>query len=353
MFLVDNDQTGMWKRREDGRARAQDHLGPTLAGAQPGAGARALGEVGVQHVHVHAQARTQPCHGLRRQADLRHQQQALAARGQGAFDQVDVDLGLAAAGDAVQQERREAAEAVADGVDGFTLAGVELGSGLARSGVRIFLHGETVDQSGLVQSSRSLAPARQQHVQFARVLLACDKQVKQGAAASAAACGLLRVATGLGQPPGFLSGGRPGLVLAQQGGQGVQHHVAGGAEPVVGGPGQGGQQFGIQQGRRIQHALHALELVCGPGALHPGLDHHPDLRAATERHLHARAGRGIVAVPGRQVIEQARQRDRQGNTQDGGHAAQCSRGVAQTSGLSPSASPEIRTNLHRFPWKRS
>ena len=72
---------------------------------QPMLGARAVGEAAVQADQRRvrktlAERLLQP----RRQADLRHQQQRLLARRQGARDQAQVDLGLAAAGNAMQQK---------------------------------------------------------------------------------------------------------------------------------------------------------------------------------------------------------------------------------------------------------
>ncbi len=63
--------------------------------------------------------------GLGREADFGNQHQGLVARGQGVGDQLQIDFGLAAAGDALQQK---ALEAVAGRhfVDRRLLFGVEL-----------------------------------------------------------------------------------------------------------------------------------------------------------------------------------------------------------------------------------
>jgi hypothetical protein len=66
-------------------------------------------EPGVPHRHPAGKARLQPGQQPRGEADLRHQPQHASARGQGALRQFQVDLGLAAAGDAVEQVRPEAA----------------------------------------------------------------------------------------------------------------------------------------------------------------------------------------------------------------------------------------------------
>ena len=83
---------------------------------------------------------------LRRQADLGHQHQCLRAARQRLFYGAQIDLGLAAAGDAVQQERRVGAQRGADRVYGLPLSLVQGRAGFrsrgsARRGRRQFLVG--------------------------------------------------------------------------------------------------------------------------------------------------------------------------------------------------------------------
>jgi hypothetical protein len=59
----------------------------------------------MQHHDAGAEAAPEALHQLRRQGDLRHQNQRLAAGGDGRGNDAQVHLGLAAAGDAVQQVR--------------------------------------------------------------------------------------------------------------------------------------------------------------------------------------------------------------------------------------------------------
>ena len=72
--------------------------------APPVAAALGVAEMAVQHRHL-AAAAAEALDGLRRQADLRHQHQRLLALAHHFLDGPQVDLRLAAAGDAVQQER--------------------------------------------------------------------------------------------------------------------------------------------------------------------------------------------------------------------------------------------------------
>ena len=76
-------------------------------GAAPGDQPLMVGEPGVQHRHRRVEALAEPRHQLRRQPDLRHQHQRPPPRGEHALDQPQVDLRLAAAGDAVQHEAAE------------------------------------------------------------------------------------------------------------------------------------------------------------------------------------------------------------------------------------------------------
>src|SRR3546814_3873144 len=82
-------------------------------------------------LHRHAQARAEARQQLRGQADLRHQHQRLPAARQAVGDRVQVDLGLAAAGDAVEQQRGEAVD-VAQRRDRGGLLGVGFRARLRR-----------------------------------------------------------------------------------------------------------------------------------------------------------------------------------------------------------------------------
>jgi hypothetical protein len=108
VLLVDDDQAEVGQRREDRRAGAQHQPRATARGLLPGEFALALAERRVQHGHGCVDATGKALAQLRRQADLRHQHQHLLSKAQRVVDQAQVDLGLAAAGDAVEQEAAEA-----------------------------------------------------------------------------------------------------------------------------------------------------------------------------------------------------------------------------------------------------
>ncbi|MNN00025.1 hypothetical protein D3C81_1126080 [compost metagenome] len=63
--------------------------------------------------------------GLRAEVDFRDQHQCLLAGFQGFADQLQVDLGLAAAGNPGQEVRVETAEARAHGIEGVALLVIE------------------------------------------------------------------------------------------------------------------------------------------------------------------------------------------------------------------------------------
>ncbi len=109
MLLVHHDQPGIGERREDGRARAEDHAGFARAGHGPGARAFALAQPGMQGQHLGRQPFPVTAQGLRCEGDLRHQHQRLAAAFKHARHQLQIDLGLAAAGDTLQQVPLETA----------------------------------------------------------------------------------------------------------------------------------------------------------------------------------------------------------------------------------------------------
>ena len=105
MLLVDDDQPEPLDRGEDGRARADGD--PRLAGAQPPplVVALALAQRRVQQRDRVPEARREARDGLRRQRDLRDERDHALATLQRRRRRAQVDLGLARAGDAVQQVR--------------------------------------------------------------------------------------------------------------------------------------------------------------------------------------------------------------------------------------------------------
>ncbi len=108
MLLVDDDQAELARGGEDAAAGADDDVDVAGRDAPPMAAALRVAEVAVQHSQL-AAAALEALDRLRRQANLRHEDQCLLALLDDLLDRAQVNLRLAAAGDAVQQKGAEAA----------------------------------------------------------------------------------------------------------------------------------------------------------------------------------------------------------------------------------------------------
>ncbi len=318
VFLVDDDQPSLRQRREYRRAGAQDHPRTARAGAQPGARTVALGQVRMQHLDDHPEPLAQAPHGLRRQADLRYQQQRLFALRQYLLDQCQINLGLAAAGNAIEQERLVLAETGADRGDGLLLFVAELGR--QRRGQRTveWRPFAAFEQAGASQSTGRFAPAGQTLGQLLRAQRAIGQQCQQRLAAAAPAAGIVGAVAGLGERPVFVADGRQRFRLAQGQRQRIGVRLARRAKPVVGGPGQGVHQFRIEQGPVVEQSQHLLQPVATDRRLGVYRHHHADHSAAAERDQYP-AAHACLTGRGRQIVEQGRQGYRQGDTEYGGH----------------------------------
>ena len=107
VLLVDDENPEVPERREDGAACADRD--PRLATAKPPPLVVALpvGQSRMQHGNAIPEARAKASGELRRERDLRHQNQRGAPLFERGPDRAQIDLGLAAAGHALQQEGRE------------------------------------------------------------------------------------------------------------------------------------------------------------------------------------------------------------------------------------------------------
>jgi hypothetical protein len=112
VLLVDDDHPELRHRREHRRARPERDPGAPRAEPSPLIVALAVGEAAVEHRDLVAETRAEARRELRRERDLGDQHQRPAPGREHARDRLEIDLGLAGAGDAVEQKR-----AVARGVD--------------------------------------------------------------------------------------------------------------------------------------------------------------------------------------------------------------------------------------------
>ena len=104
MLLVDHDQPEPVNRREDRRARPDDD--PRLAARDPHAlvAPFRIGEPGVEDRDAVAEPRAHPADRLRRQRDLRHEQDRPEPPLEHCSAGLEVDLGLPGSGRPVEQE---------------------------------------------------------------------------------------------------------------------------------------------------------------------------------------------------------------------------------------------------------
>ena len=113
VLLVHDDQADVGEGREEGRSGPHDEVHVTGADPSPLVGALPFPEAGVHDGDADRQPGAQPVDDGGGQGDLRDEQQRGAARGEGRRDRLHVDRGLAAAGDAVEEDRRRSRPAIA------------------------------------------------------------------------------------------------------------------------------------------------------------------------------------------------------------------------------------------------
>ena len=269
-------------------------------------------------MHRHAQAGSEARQRLRGQADLGHQHQRLPAARETGGDGAQVDLGLAAAGDAVEQERAETAGhgqrvgrlllfLVEDGAGtrhGFADAGrgrnpfgeIPFGQGAGRIAPAFHAAGKLVLR---------LRPGGQPFGELARA--AARTQARQGGEA------------GFGQSPlpGLFGGGHR-LALAQGRRQRGGEHLAQRRVRVARQPAQRVQDLAVQQRLRVQPCMGRLQFHRLFGR--SGVGHPAHQLAAAEGHAHAPAhvrGRNH-RVRRRAIVEQSGQRNGQGDAENCG-----------------------------------
>ncbi|MNF32981.1 hypothetical protein D3C84_137830 [compost metagenome] len=267
--------------------------------------------------------------GLRAEVDLRDQHQGLLAGFQGLADQLQVDLGLAAAGYPGEEEGVEAAEAGADGFDSAALLRVK---GQFRFGqpVEVAFAGGMpayldAHQALLVQQAEAV-PAQ---LQLAKQLLGDAVRVLgdglQGLALARRA-GQARVIQlgACGQVPETLLTNLRRLALTQQYRQRPAEGVAQAVLVILRRPQAQLEQRGRQRRLGVEQLPGGFELVCRYLAVIRHLDQDADQLAPTKGHAQPSARlQGTARHAGRcPVVEQAAQRRGQGNAQNGvGHAA--------------------------------
>ena len=171
VLLIDHDQPepGQWRKHR--QACAQHDVGPPQMGQQPVLQALHRRQAAVHGHHpMPRKALGKSSLELRREVDLGHQDQRLAACGQHLLGGVQVDLGLAAASDPMQQHRlgRGLAQRGLERCQRSQLLGRQIRSPRRSDGLSRDTRGKFLDQPGqaLVQPCRiEFAKLRRQHRQ--------------------------------------------------------------------------------------------------------------------------------------------------------------------------------------------
>jgi len=302
VLLVHDHEAERGARREHGRARADHHRGPARCGGTPGLEARAVGERGVQRDDGCGEPRAEAGDELRRERDFWHQHECAAACGEHALDQVQVHLGLAAAGDAVQQEGAELPERCADALDGRGLV-----RGKHRAGPA-FARG----RCSLGPCERLEPPAPRKRTQGRRMARRGDRRGRRAGVADECDERLLSRAEPRAAGDGLAPGRRlpPDDFIADRGPAQAEHlrhraeqHVAQRLVVVVRRPAQQAERRLVPDRRGVDRFEGRLQLRARQGALGCMRDDqaHRPLPAEGNAHPLARSGKG----PGRrrEVVE--------------------------------------------------
>ena len=328
VLFVDDDQAGVFHRREQRRAGADNNVGLAVPRGEPGFQALAVVDRRVDQRDARIEALLEARQGLRAEVDLRDQHQRLFAGLEGFADQLQIDFGLAAAGDAGQQERVITVEPGADRLIGGALFGVERQFRLGQPVLMARAGGVLADfHLHQILGQQQIEAVLAQH-QFAQQLMGDAVGVLgQGCQGFTLARGagdarVIKAGAGRGGPEAFLA--RFGqFALAQQHRQRPAQGVAEAVLVILGGPQAQLEQRRRQRWRGVEQGQGRLELFrrdfAGVGDLHQNPDHLPP----AERHPQAHARLQLRAQdPGRgAIIEQAAQGRRQGEAQNGvGHA---------------------------------
>ena len=210
--------------------------------------------------HTRAETALKALDQLRRERDLRHQNQHLAVGPQRGSDDLQIHLGLAAAGHAIQQMRGEAPQRGPDGLDDARLSGREHD-----------LAGPRLDRHGRSRERLRDGPA---------VLGQCPQQrrLESGELVGGGAVALREpgeqlasfrrpLGSGtleLGAPGGgdrpYFDGRQGGLTRPEAGRQRRRHDLAERMVIVIGGPPQKIEGHGIEYGTRVQYLDCMLQL---------------------------------------------------------------------------------------------
>ena len=253
---------------------------------------------------------------LRRQRDFRHQHQRLFAARDDVGDRAQVDLGLAAAGHAMQHERRIAPMRRDDRADRCVLFGRQFGTQFACDRVRDRSSGDEVlahtdHPAALLQFAHVVAPAIGERAEFRRSGGAVRRQVVGELAqfGGAGADGLGLPGAGRGAQRPALGGGHRVRSVAQGNRQRGRDDLAGRVPVVLRRPAQQVEQGRVEHRLVVDERERALQPGLGHVRAIAQLDDHADGLAPPERHPNPLTRLQFSVVDGGRcpVVEQAPQ----------------------------------------------
>jgi hypothetical protein len=334
VLLVDHDQPQLAERQEQRRAGPDHDPRPAAGHALPDPPALGRGDARVPFGRHGAEPHLETAHHRLGQGDLGQQDQDLAVGilGQGGGDRLQIDLGLARAGDAVQQRRLEAAlpQHLAQHVGAGLLAGVErlgrqgeIGRREAVVGLDEFERQRALLDQPLHHPRRHAGDIGQGRAGH-RTVLGGGQHLQPGR----------RHAGGLGsgQDQHLVGLGRRMAQAAQGHGQGP----AGNIDRIARRPVDEGQDAG-RQGRVVELFQHRLQRPIAARPIAQGGDHAAN-HAGPQRHGHVVAQSQVQAL-GLGVVEGLRQRHGQKDGGDARHGKQ----------LLPRKSVQVEMKHHRAP----
>lgn len=156
VFFIDDQQSQLLIRKEQGRAGADHHLGRACRHRPPGIAALGIGQFGMPLRRLDAETAAEALQPLRRQGDFRQQHQGLPPGGQAGGDGLEINLGLARAGDAVNDGNGKAARhRLTQMIRRRLLTRRQAGTGMIGIGAgegRWRRHGHRLQGAGLQQS---------------------------------------------------------------------------------------------------------------------------------------------------------------------------------------------------------
>ena len=313
MLLVDDDEAQLRQRQEQRRAGADHDVDRPFGDQPPGLAALGLRQGRVPDRGCGAEAALEARQPLGRERDFRQQHQDPPAAAQRRGHGLEIDLGLAGAGNAVKQRhaaarfdqpaqvpgsallRRRKLDAMAFGIRPRPVWPLDQGDGLEQPGIGHRLEHAGPDLAGFGQRRRQPCGVAGQRFEHGPALRAQPLGHRPG-----------------GPAVGEL--GRPRLERCRDAERQLEHRSLGGQRLDGHMPDQGPHRR--RHRRRVQHGTQRLEPIQRQGLGRALVPDHPDQLPAAEGHLDERPRRRGRTF-GQQIVE----RTVEGDGHQDGHGA--------------------------------